>query len=366
MGTDRPEPIVTPSATLPTLRPVMQRLTILAVICAVSCTALAGCGKTLHTNSTAKVTTITPPVIDGGPVVEMPIPGFKGDAARVAIVDVDGLLLNMDMTGLYSLGENPVALFRERLERAASDPCIRAVVVRINSRGGGVTASDIMWHDLQQFKAQTGKPVVACLMDIGTGGAYLLATSADHIIAHPTTITGGIGVILNLYNLEDALAYFSVAATPIKAGENIDMGTPIRVIDEEQRVLLQQMANEFHARFRDLVLQSRPIAPANEDTDFDGRIFTATQALDRRLIDQIGYLDNAIQLARDLSGSPRATVVLLHRCNDRGRSPYAITPNVPAQGSLFPLSVPGLDRSRLPTFLCLWQVDPTLERMGGR
>ena len=316
--------------------------------------------------TTAKVTTNMPPVADGGPVVEMPIPGLQGGAARVAIIDVDGVLLNMDMTGLFSLGENPVALFRERLQRAADDPCIRAVVLRINSPGGGVTASDIMWHDLLQFKARTGKPVVACLMDVGAGGAYLLATAADHIMAHPTTVTGGIGVILNLYNLEDALLTYNVVATPIRAGDNIDLGSPVINMLPEQRALLQQMADEFHARFRGIVEQSRPVTGPEAESDFDGRVFTASQALQRRLIDQVGYLDNAIQFARQLSGCPRATVVLLHRCNDRGRSPYAITPNVPIQGTLFPLSLPGLDRSRLPTFLYLWQPEPTMERMGGR
>ena len=317
-------------------------------------------------STTAKVTTNAPPVADAGPVLPMPLPGLKGGAAKVAIIDVDGLLLNMDMTGLFSLGENPVALFRERLDRAAMDPCIRAVVLRINTHGGGVTASDIMWNDLRRFRSRCGKPVVACLMDVGAGGGYLLATAADHIVAHPTTITGGIGVILNLYNLQDAMAQFNAIAIPIKSGENIDLGSPITEPLPEQRKLLQQMADEFHERFRHIVEQARPAHdPAAED-DFDGRIFTASQALERRLIDQIGYMDDAINVARGMAGCPRATVVLLHRRNDPGRSPYAITPNVPLQGTLFPLSIPGLDRSRMPTFLYLWQPDPTIEKMGGR
>ncbi len=105
----------------------------------------------------------------------------------IAVIDVDGILLNMDMTGPASAGENPVSLFRERLDAAAADPCTRAVVVRINSPGGGVTASDIMRHDLEQFKNNTRFPVVACLMDIGAGGGYYVATAADQIVAHPTT-----------------------------------------------------------------------------------------------------------------------------------------------------------------------------------
>ena len=340
----------------------MRRLPALCALLLIS----VGCKQPFHAITTAKVTSNLAPVAEAGPVVPMMLPGMKGDAARVAIIDVDGMLLNMDMTGLYSLGENPVALFRERLDRAAIDPCIRAIVLRINSPGGGVTASDIMWNDLHRFKARTGKPVVACLMDVGAGGAYLLATGADHVIAHPTTITGGIGVILNLYNLQDAMAQFNAIAIPVKAGDNIDIGSPITEPLPEQRELLQQMADEFHQRFRRIVQQARPAHDPAAEPDFDGRIFTASQALQRHLIDEIGYLDDAINMARNMSGCPDAAVVLLHRRNDRGRSPYAITPNVPIQGSLFPLSIPGLDRSRMPTFLYLWQLDPTMERMGGR
>jgi protease-4 len=281
-------------------------------------------------------------------------------------LDVDGLLLNADFTGLGSLGENPVALFRERLDAIGSDPCVAAVVVRINSPGGGVTATDIMWHDLQQFKRCTGVPVVACLMDLGTGGAYYLATAADQIIAHPTAVTGGIGVILNHYNLQDAMAQFNVVGAPIKAGKNIDLGTPIAPLGDEQRKVLQAMADEFHERFKQVVTQGRPEVDPELKTNFDGRVFTAEQARERRLVDAIGYLDDAIEMARGLAHAPCPDIVFYHRANDPARSPYAITPNIPLQNSVIPLSLPGFDRTRLPSFLYLWQSEPTMEKAVGR
>ena len=242
------------------------------------------------------------PVADHSPVVEMELPDqhVPADAPRIAVLDVDGLLLNANLTGLYSQGDNPVALFRERLDAIAADPLVCAVVVRINSPGGGVTATDIMWHDLLTFKMRTRLPVIACLLDLGTGGGYYLATAADQIIAHPTTITGGIGVILNYYNLQDAMSQFNIVGAPIKAGKNIDLGTPIRALDDERRQLLQSMADEFHARFRRAVERCRPEVDQDDGTTFDGRIFTAEQALQRHLIDQIGYLDDAIAMARTL------------------------------------------------------------------
>jgi protease-4 len=309
----------------------------------------------------------TPPVSRNGPVVEMPVAGCRaGQGPRIALIDVDGLLLNSDLAGPYSVGENPVALFREKLDAVAADPAVAAVVVRINTPGGGVTATDIMWHDLQTFRARTHRPVVACLMDLGAGGGYYLATASDLIVAHPTTVTGGIGVILNLYNLKDAMAYFNVLSQFIKAGPNIDMGTMTSALTPEARKLLQGMADEFHLRFRRLVEQSRPGINAKDESNFDGRVFTAAQALERRLIDRIGYLDDALDAARQLARVGEAAVVLFHRGNDSAHSPYATTPNVPLQSTFLPVSVPGLDRARLPTFLYLWQPEPTMERLGGR
>lgn len=306
-------------------------------------------------------------MVDNGPLAEFTV--MAGDPAsgdRIALIDVDGVLLNSDMTGLSSYGENPVAIFREKLDYIASHGCYRGVVVRINSPGGGVTASDIMRRDLLTLKARTGLPVVACLLDVGAGGAYYLATAADQIVAHPTSVTGGIGVILNLYNLQDAMAQFNIVGVPIKSGDHIDMGSPIREQPEEVRLMLQTMADEFHQRFRTAVERSRPGHNPLHPEDFDGRVFTASQALHRGLIDSIGYLDDAVAMARQASGRPAARVVLLHRRMDRARSPYAVTPNIPMQGAALPMSMPGFERSRLPTFLYLWEPDPTLERWGGR
>jgi protease-4 len=272
----------------------------------------------------------------------------------------------MDFTGFYSVGENPIAFFREKLDAAAGDANIHALVVRINSPGGSVTASDIMWRDLQAFRARTHKPVVVCLMDLGTGGAYYVATAGDLIIAHPTSVVGGIGVILNLYNLKDLMAQYNIFPQEIKSGENIDLGTTSHKLKPEEATLLQTMANEFHARFIQVVRQARPLLDPAGGTTFDGRVFTASQALERGLIDRIGYLDEAIEAARQMAHADQPRLVLLHRCNDPTRSVYAVTPNTPTTLLSLPFSLPGLDRSRLPTFLYMWQPEPTVERLNGR
>jgi protease-4 len=304
------------------------------------------------------------PIVDLGPLREMRV---MGDASqgKIALVDVDGLLLNSPAAGFGAMGENPVSVFREKLDRIAADPCCRAVVLRINSPGGGVTASDIMWRDLQAFRSRSRLPVVACLLDVGAGGAYYLALAADHVMAHPTTVVGGVGVIFNLYNLEEAMLQFNVLAGPIKAGRHIDLGSPIQPLDDESAAILQGIADQYHTRFCELVRQARPEFDPNGDEVLDGRVLLADKALQRRLIDSIGYLDDAIAEARRLANAPRAGVVMLHRCADRARSPYAVSPNTPVQGGLLPFSIPGLERAQLPTFLYLWQPEPTLERRAS-
>lgn len=288
----------------------------------------------------------------------------RSTAGRIAIVDVDGLLVNKNSSGLGSLGENPVALFREKLDALRMDNNVRGLVLRINSPGGGVTATDIMSRDLQQFRADTQIPIVACLLDVGAGGAYYLASHADVVIAHPTSIVGGIGVILNVYNLEDAMGQFNIASKPIKSGDQIDIASPEREMDKGERESLQAIANQFHQRFIKHVKSARP-ASAARPANFDGGILTGQSAVDAGLVDEVGYLDDAIAWARQRAElSEDCSIIMLRRDNDRAYSQFDVTPNVPY--ALLPFKMPGLDRSTLPTFLYLWQPDPSfLTGSGG-
>jgi protease-4 len=347
----------------------------LALVAAATLSVLAGCANPLiHVHATgnvkadADVNAALMPAPKKDPVFPRLLPHRPHfpKACLVAVVDVDGVLLDTDATGLGSWGENPVAIFRERLEAIEHNPRIRAVVLRIHSPGGSVTATDIMWRDLQAFKARTGLPVVACLMDVAAGGGYYLATGAHCIIAHPTTVTGAIGCILNVYNLQDMLAQFNIIGVPVKAGKNIDLGSPIKALDEDSRKLLQNMADEFHQRFRSVVVSSRPQVDGSRATTFDGRVFTASQAVNLGLIDQIGYLDDAVRSAALMAGLGYSEVVFIHRGGDPAYSIYATTANVPLQNKILPLNVPGLDRSRLPSFLYLWQIEPSTELVNGK
>jgi protease-4 len=333
--------------------------------------AQAGCLGTIKTDSqvalnypvTGRLTAeVLLPSRNTCPLVPMRVEA--GDGPKIVIIDVDGLLVNQNAIGPYSDGDNPVDLFRERLDAIVADGNVCGVVLRLNSPGGSVTATDIMWRELRSFREATHLPVVTCLMDHGCSGAYYLATASDVIVAHPTTITGGIGVVFNSYNLRDLMGAFSIIPQTIKSGPNIDMGTVSNALPDEVRAMLQSVGNDLHQRFREIVVRSRPGVNMDPST-FDGRVFTAQQAKDRKLIDHIGYLDDAIAAAKNMAHQPRAPAFVFHRENDPARTPYATSPNQPLPHLNLPISIPGLERSRLPTFLYLWQPDPTLIRIGG-
>ena len=340
---------------------------------------VAGCSPTLGVHSlnhlrvdgpihTASTVRVEPPALGpADPVLPVPVtPGPLQPGPRIAVVDLDGLILNTPFSGPYSAGENPVSAFREKLDAIASDPLVRAVVLRINSPGGSVTATDILWHDLVAFRKRTGLPVVACLLDVGAGGAYYIASGADVIIAHPTSLVGGIGVILNVYNMQDLMAQFNILGQPIKSGDLIDMGNSSRKLPDDAKALLQQMADEYHERFIEIVRSARPRVDILEQSNFDGRVFTASSALQHHLIDRVGYLDDAIALAQEAASTPFAQAVLYRRKSDTPLSVYATTPNTPLQATAWPINIPGLDRSRLPAFLYLWQPEASISRVSGQ
>ncbi len=309
-----------------------------------------------------------PTAPDPGPMVPVVVRAASagGDSARIGLIDVDGLLFNQNMTGLYSVGENPVASFREKLEAAASDSRVKAIVIRINSPGGGVSACDIMADELRRFRDESSKPVVACLMDVATAGAYYLAVGADEIVAMPTTVTGSMGALINHYNLQDAMAQLNLSSEPIKAGPMIDMGSVTAPLDDESRKILQEIVDGFRSRFRDRVAGRRPMMNADDWKSIDdGRIVPANQALAHHLVDRLGYVHEAILEAERLGGTKQSEVVIFQRSGYPTHSLYAITPNQPIQGDIVPFSYPGLDRAKAPTFLYLWQPDPTIFRQAG-
>jgi protease-4 len=300
----------------------------------------------------------------GGPVVETPVADADSWLCKhkIALIDVEGLIVNARTGGLLSSGDNPTALFRERLDCAARDKHVKAVVLRINSPGGAVTASDIMYQDLLRFRAETGKPVVACMMDVAASGGYYLAMACDRIFAHPTTVTGSIGVIMSLYNASGLMTMLGVKSDPIKSGPNKDLGNPGRPMTDAERAILQGMVKSFYEQFVRVVVQGRPGVPEERIRELaDGRVYTGLDAYKLGLVDEIGYLDDAIRAAMTLACLDDANVVAYDQADGYRGCIYSKAPRIPGEITL-KLDVPGLSGPSGAAFMYLWE--PGLRRWG--
>ena len=296
------------------------------------------------------------PTNTGGPLEETVITDAKHCLClnKVAIIDVDGMILNARGSALLGCGENPVSLFRERLDAAADDCRVKAVVLRINSPGGAVTASDIMYQDLLHFREKTGKPVVACMMDVAASGAYYLAMASDKIYAHPSTVTGSIGVIMSLYNATGLFAKLGVSTNPIKSGPNNDLGNPGRPMTDEERGILQGMVNSFYDQFVQVVVKGRGLPEDRVRALADGRVYTGVDACKLHLVDEVGYLEDAINDAMARACIKDATIIAYDRCDGCRGSIYAGIPKIPSEISV-KLDVPGLSGHPSAAFMYLWE-----------
>lgn len=296
------------------------------------------------------------PCRSDGPVEETLI--CKADSCwcrkKIALIDVDGMILNARASGLFSDGDNPVSLFHEKLEAAADDPDVKAVVLRLNSPGGAVTASDIMYHDLMKFREKTGKPVVACMMDVAASGAYYLAMASDCVYAHATTVTGSIGVIMTLYNASGLFQKIGVESNPIKSGPNKDIGNPGRPMTPEERAILQSVVNCFYNQFVHVVAAGRHLPEERVRELADGRVYSGLEAKELGLIDAVGHLEDAIATAKQLACLKDAEIVAYDRCDGYRGSIYAGLPKIPSEINV-KLQLPGLNVNPGASFMYLWQ-----------
>ena len=241
-------------------------------------------------------------------------------------------------------------------------------MLRINSHGGGVAACIAMRRDLERFKARTGKPVVACLMDTATGGAYYLASAADHVVADPSYRHRRDRRILNLFNLQDLMAQFNVIPQSIKAGELVDIGSSARPLKAAEQELLQTMADEFHEQLMADVQRSRPQAWMRRRRSMAASS-PPQQAMARGLVDRSAiWTKPSRSLASWPAAQPcgRPQVVLYRRDNDPAALDLRHHRQRPATRRRSSAEPAGARPSKLPTFLSIWQPELTMEKLGGK
>jgi protease-4 len=218
------------------------------------------------------------------PSSKLPVMGQN----RVALVKLEGVLLS---------SEHIV----EELNDYADDSSIKAIVIRVDSPGGGVVPSQEIYNAVKHAR-QEGKKVVVSMGSVAASGGYYVAAAADLIVANPGTMTGSIGVKMEFANIEKLLEKIGVKGMVVKSGEYKDVGSPFREMTEKERLLLQGVIDDVQTQFVMAVVEGRNLPEAEVRAIADGRIFTGQQALALKLVDQMGDLEHSIRAAAGLAG----------------------------------------------------------------
>jgi protease IV len=206
----------------------------------------------------------------------------------VALVKIEGLLVNSDDVV-------------DELTDYSEDSSIKAIVLRIDSPGGGVVASQEIYNAVKNAKKE-GKKIVASMGTVAASGGYYVAAAADKIVANPGTLTGSIGVKMEFASVEKLLEKIGVKGMVVKAGEYKDIGSPFRDMTDHEKQLLQEVIDDVHSQFIEAVSEGRGLPAADVRAIADGRIFTGRQALALKLVDRLGDLADSIKLAGTLAG----------------------------------------------------------------
>jgi len=275
---------------------------------------------------------------------------------KIVLIDVEGVLMNKTRRGLLSEGEHPVSLLLEKLHKAEKDSSVRGIVLRINSPGGSVTASDLMYREILEVRGRSKKPVATVMMDVAASGGYYIACATDHIIALPTTVTGSIGVIMQMFTVRRTLDKLGVTPYTIKSGPNKDAGSPFKDMTDGERAIFQSLIDDFYGRFLAVVKAGRPKLTEGKIRELaDGRVYTAQQALEAGLIDEIGSVRRAVDWVREKSGAGKIRLIAYNR-------PLAWKPNIYARAPVsdsepvrtLQIQLPSWLRNGTPRFMYLW------------
>jgi protease-4 len=214
-----------------------------------------------------------------------PLPGME----KIALVKIEGMLITADA-------------IVDEINNYAEDSSVRAILIRIDSPGGGVVASQEIFNAVLNARKQGKKKVVISMGSVAASGGYYIAAAGDRIIANPGTLTGSIGVKMEFANLEKLLEKIGVRGMVVKAGEYKDIGSPFREMTEPEKRLLQAVIDDVHSQFIEAVAKGRNLPEADVKAIADGRIFTGRQALQLKLVDQLGDLEDSINVTAELAG----------------------------------------------------------------
>jgi len=231
-----------------------------------------------------------------GPLGETFVAGKEDANSKIAIISVEGAILDGD------------GFVKQQIDAVRKDDSVRAVVLRVNSPGGTVTASDFIYHHLQKLKEDRNLPIVVSMGSVAASGGYYVAMAVgneqDCIYAEPTTWTGSIGVIIPHYNVGGLMKHWEIEEDSIKSGPLKEMGTITRAMTPEERKVFEELVASSFARFQSIVKSGRPKLAADPEAlakMSTGQVFTTEQAIAGGLVDKEGFLEAAVDRAAELA-----------------------------------------------------------------
>ena len=228
---------------------------------------------------------------------------------KIVVVPVEGTIASAESSvGGVQPTATPEGL-SDALRQVADDTSVVAVVLEINSPGGGVTASDEMHQSILDFKRNTDRPVVVSMGDTAASGGYYISTAADRIVANETTLTGSLGVIFQLTNFSEAADKYGISQVVIKSGKFKDIGNTFREMKPEEREVFQSLVDESYAEFVSVISEGRGLSEERVREIADGRIYSGSQAKELGLVDSFGGIDEAAIIAGTLAEAQDTTVV---------------------------------------------------------
>ena len=275
---------------------------------------------------------------------------------KILLIDIDGPISNRPKKTLVGFQSETgmVDRIREILKKAENDKKIKGILLRINSPGGTVTSSDIIYHEIKSFKERYNVKVYVSVVDVAASGGYYIAMAGDSIMAHPTSLVGSIGVLALKINLEGLMGKVGVEWEVVKSSEKKDFMSPFRPLTKEERTLFQETIDSYYNRFVDVVVLNRSRLDARAVKILaDGRVYNARQALEKYLVDSIGYLEDIVKLAKKELNQPGLKVVTYGRPREYKSNYYSSMGSVP-KINLINLDM-GFDWNQIsPQFLFLW------------
>ncbi|MDE2484611.1 MAG: signal peptide peptidase SppA [candidate division NC10 bacterium] len=256
--------------------------------------------------------------------------------SKVALIAVEGVILDSKEV-------------IEQLDKHRTNPSVKAIVLRINSPGGGVAPSQEIYEEILKTRKTDKKPVVASMGSVAASGGYYIASATDLIVANPGSITGSIGVLLQIPNISGLMQKIGVKSVVVKSGAHKDLASPTREMTDAERQILQGMLDDVHNQFIDVVAKGRQIDRKKVEAMADGRIFSGREAQSFGLVDQLGNLQDAIERAGAMAGIPGKPTVI----QERKRRLFLI--DLLRSGlSLFDIALPIYPPSTLSVNYLLW------------